>query len=70
MKPGDLVIVTRQNLRGEHLKKGSIGVVVEVFGPTPMFAYEIITVVFSDGYLIEGIPSKWFEVINEDDVCD
>jgi hypothetical protein len=66
VKVGDLVVVTHPNLRGEHLKKGSIGVVVEVYGPTIMFAYEIVTVVFSDGFLIEGIPSKWFEVVNED----
>ena len=70
MKPGDLVIVTHPNLRGEHLRKGSMGVVIEVHGPTIMFAFEIITVVFSDGFLIEGIPSKWFKVISEDDICD
>jgi hypothetical protein len=30
-----------------------------------MFAYEVVTVVFSDGTLMEGIPSRWFGVINE-----
>ncbi len=55
MKVGDLVV----------LKKGSCGVVIEVHGPTIMFAYEVVTVVFSDGTLMEGIPSRWFGVINE-----
>lgn len=64
MKVGDLVIVVHPNLRG-HLKKDSYGVITEVYGPTLMFAYEVISVVFSDGTFLEGIPSRWFEVINE-----
>tara|TARA_R110002074_G_scaffold381817_1_gene561147 strand:- start:410 stop:613 length:204 start_codon:yes stop_codon:yes gene_type:complete len=65
MKVGDLVMVTHPRLHGETLKKGSCGVVIEVHGPTIMFAYEVVTVVFSDGTLMEGIPSRWFGVINE-----
>ena len=65
MKVGDLVVVVHPKLHGETLKKGSCGVITEVHGPTIMFAYEVVTVVFSDGVTIEGIPSRWFEVINE-----
>ena len=64
MKVGDLVVVVHPNLRG-HLKKDSYGVVTEVHGPTMMFAYELISVIFSDGTYFEGMPSRWFEVLNE-----
>lgn len=64
MKVGDLVVVVHPNLRG-HLKKDSYGVVTEVHGPTMMFAYEVISVIFSDGTYFEGMPSRWFEVLNE-----
>lgn len=64
MKVGDLVIVVHPNLRG-HLKKDSYGIVTEVHDPTPMFAHEVITVIFSDGTLLEDVPSRWFEVMNE-----
>ena len=64
MKVGDLVIIVHPRLNGQ-LKKGSYGVITECHGPTTMFPYEVISVVFSDGALIEGIPSRWFEVINE-----
>jgi hypothetical protein len=64
VKVGDLVRVVHPRLRG-HLQEGSYGVVTEVHGPTIMFAYEVISVVFSDGKLLEGIPSRWFEVMNE-----
>ena len=64
MKVGDLVKVVHPKLRGP-LQEGSYGVVIEVHGPTIMFAYEVISVVFSDGTPLEGIPSRWFEVMNE-----
>lgn len=64
VKVGDLVVIVHPSLRG-RLKKDSYGVVTEVYGPTIMFAYEVISVVFSDGVLLEGMPSRWFEVINE-----
>jgi hypothetical protein len=65
VKVGDLVKITHPNLRGYLLQEGSYGFVTEVYGPTIMFAYEVISVVFSDGTLLEGIPSRWFEVMNE-----
>lgn len=64
MKVGDLVIIVHPSLRG-HLKKDSYGVITEVHGPTMMFAYEVISVIFADGTYLEGIPSRWFEVLNE-----
>jgi len=64
VKVGDLVIIVHPKLSGQ-LKKGSHGVITEVYGPTLMFAYEVISVVFSDGSLLEGIPSRWFKVMNE-----
>ena len=64
MKVGDLVVIVHPSLRGQ-LKKDSYGVITEVHGPTMMFAYEVISVIFSDGTYLEGIPSRWFEVLNE-----
>jgi len=64
VKVGDLVKVVHPELRGQ-LQEGSYGVETEVHGPTIMFAYEVISVVFSDGTPLEGIPSRWFEVISE-----
>lgn len=64
MKVGDLVKVIHSKLGGP-LRKDSTGVIVNVKPPTLMFAYEVISVVFSDGSVLEDMPSRWFEVISE-----
>ena len=64
MKIGDLVKVIHTKL-GSPLEEGATGVVVSISEPTMMFAYEVVSVAFSSGAILEDMPSRWFEVISE-----
>jgi hypothetical protein len=60
MKVGDLV-----RLKGIILSPDkSLGIVSNISQPTPMFPYQVVTVIF-DGRVCEGISASSVEVVVE-----
>jgi len=55
MKIGDLVRLK---------KEGKIGLVTKISSATPLFPYELLTVVFED-FVLDGILPRIVEVISE-----
>ena len=64
MKVGDLVML-RRGYDSWWLDHQGVGVLTELSEPTPMFPYQVATVVFNT-QVLEGISTRALEVISEE----